>query len=72
MVILVLNQGSGDPLDVNVHQVRAEESAEAFCEQKFKGMCVPEVSDQLQLLAQREREREREIERERKRGFFNI
>ena len=25
---------------------RAEKSAEAFREQKFKGMCVPEVSNQ--------------------------
>ena len=27
--------------------IRAEKSAEEFREQKFKGMCVPDVSDQL-------------------------
>ena len=29
---------------------RAEKSGEAFREQKFNGMCVPEVSDQLQAI----------------------
>ena len=31
-------------------QCRAEKSGEAFRKQKFKGMCVPEVSNQLRTI----------------------
>ena len=34
----------------NLPPTRAEKSTEAFREQKFNGMCVPEVSDQLRHL----------------------
>ena len=41
------DRGCPELFTFNPISYRVEKSGEAFREQKFKGMCVPEISDQL-------------------------